>query len=342
MKKALQAWMITLGLLLSCQANADPSELIELANQGDLAAQYQLGVDYQTGHNVTVSHTDALYWFQQAAEQGHQQAMQQLANAYQLGLGTETDPAQALYWLTRLLISGDKDAALEIGQLYESLRHSPSPSEMAELWYHSLADQNPQAEQRYAQILQKQFDQQRARQVASIEQLEDAINQTTERAQQSNQSTTEQQTHSLMNDYLFIVLSIAFLVGGLSVYRTVKKSRRNNSQRQHSLSESLNQKDNLLKQQKRQLDTLYQQLKKLQHNQTRQAQEQKLTVACAMFGFQPHRLPEERQIKLRYKQLSKIYHPDMKGSEEEMKRLNGAMKVLINEVNKSLNKVSSD
>ncbi|QXO18945.1 J domain-containing protein [Vibrio ostreae] len=342
MKKALQAWIITLGLLLSSQAVADPSELIQLANQGDRAAQYQLGVDYQTGHNLTINLNDAFYWFQQAAQQGHPQAMQQLANAYQHGLGTEADTTQALYWLTRQLLSGDSNAAMAIGQLYESLDSSPAPSAMAELWYHSLADQNPQAEQRYSAILQQQFDQQRARQVASIEQLESAINQTTAAAQNQNSTQSAPQTPSLMSDYLFVVLCILVLIAGLSVYRYVKKSNKQQTQHQNSLNESLSQKDNLLKQQKRQLDTLYHQLKKMQNHQSRQTQDQKLHLACAMFGFAPGQLPEERQIKIRYKQLSKIYHPDMKGSEEEMKRLNGAMKVLINEVNKSLNKVSSN
>ncbi|MGT0150176.1 DnaJ domain-containing protein [Vibrio metschnikovii] len=52
------------------------------------------------------------------------------------------------------------------------------------------------------------------------------------------------------------------------------------------------------------------------------------SLACALLGFHPHRLPDEKIIKQRYKQLSKIYHPDLQGSEEEMKRLNGAMKII--------------
>lgn len=60
---------------------------------------------------------------------------------------------------------------------------------------------------------------------------------------------------------------------------------------------------------------------------------QQFALACAMFGFHPDQLPDERSIKLRYKQLSKIYHPDMKGSEEEMKRLNSSLKLIIKQVN---------
>ncbi|MEF1291946.1 DnaJ domain-containing protein, partial [Vibrio sp. M260118] len=59
-----------------------------------------------------------------------------------------------------------------------------------------------------------------------------------------------------------------------------------------------------------------------------------ITLACALFGFNPSKIPDEKQIKARYKQLCKVYHPDLKGSEEEMKRLNQALKVILAHVNK--------
>ncbi|MDF5305812.1 DnaJ domain-containing protein, partial [Vibrio parahaemolyticus] len=40
-------------------------------------------------------------------------------------------------------------------------------------------------------------------------------------------------------------------------------------------------------------------------------------------------------VKLRYRQLSKLYHPDTRGSEEEMKRLNQAFKIISQNVTKS-------
>lgn len=49
-------------------------------------------------------------------------------------------------------------------------------------------------------------------------------------------------------------------------------------------------------------------------------------MAYALMGFHQNQRPDVKMIKLRYKQLSKIYHPDLHGSEEEMKRLNSAVK----------------
>ncbi|EKO3480659.1 J domain-containing protein [Vibrio fluvialis] len=339
MKRVVRGLMIIASVMLSLSAHADLSELIAQANQGDRNAQYQLAIDYQSGQNTPVSQDDAFYWFQQAAESGHPAAMIQLANTYLSGSGsgTEKDIDKALLWLTKAFATGNQDAAIQIGQLYESLNRSPAPQTMAEIWYHTVAGSNPKAEQLYTQLLEQKFNQQRARQVSSIEQLESTIDQsaTSQEPTATTTNHTQNQTESLMSDYLFIILFVLVIVALLSVYRYVKQARRQQStQEQEKLTTQLNEQSGVVKQQKRQLDKLYRELKKLQSTQATQNQDHKLALACAMFGFHPSQLPDERNVKIRYKQLSKIYHPDMKGSEEEMKRLNGALKIIISYVNK--------
>ncbi|ELD1797340.1 J domain-containing protein [Vibrio fluvialis] len=337
MKRVVRGLMIIASVMLSLNAHADLSELVAQANQGDRNAQYQLAIDYQSGQTTPVSQDDAFYWFQQAAESGHPAAMIQLANTYLSGSGTEKDIDKALFWLTKAFASGNQDAAIQIGQLYESLNRSPAPQTMAEIWYHTVAGSNPKAEQLYTQLLEQKFNQQRARQVSSIEQLESAIDQsaTSQEPTATTTNHTQNQTESLMSDYLFIILFVLVIVALLSVYRYVKQARRQQStQEQEKLTTQLNEQSSVVKQQKRQLDKLYRELKKLQSTQATQSQDHKLALACAMFGFHPSQLPDERNVKIRYKQLSKIYHPDMKGSEEEMKRLNGALKIIISYVNK--------
>ncbi len=339
MRHFVRGLLVALTALLTFSAQADISDLITLANQGDRNAQYQLAVDYQRGHNTPISQDDAFYWFQQAAEGGHTPAMVQLANAYVAGTGTDKDIHKALFWLIKSLVDGNQSAAVHIGQLYQSLTQSPSPDAMAEIWYHSAAEHNPQAEQLYAQLLEQKFNQQRARQVSSIEQLESAIDASTAQPTPVVTTTTQHQTESLMSDYLFIVLVVLVIVCLLSAYRYVKLAKRRQSTHEQEdyatkHAAKLNAQSGIVKQQKRQLETLYRELKSLQNAQANQNQDHKLSLACAMFGFHPSQLPDERSIKVRYKQLSKIYHPDMKGSEEEMKRLNGALKIIINHVNK--------
>lgn len=336
MKRVVLGLMMMVSVLWGLNAHADLPERISQANQGDREMQYQLALDYQSGHNAPVSAEDAFYWLQQAAESGHKVAMITLAEAYLAGNGTEKDSDKALFWLTRALVAGNAEAALRIGQLYQSLPNSPSAQVMAEIWFHSVADSNAQAEQQYSQILEQRFNQQRARQVSSIAQMEETQQASAEEPTTIGTST-QSHTENLMNDYLVIVLIVLVVVALLSSYRYVRQAKRQqNTQQQEQLTTQLSEQTAIVKQQKRQLEKLYHEVKRLQHNQSSQQQDNKLALACALFGFHPGQLPDERGIKIRYKQLSKIYHPDMKGSEEEMKRLNGALKLIINHVNKSL------
>lgn len=51
-------------------------------------------------------------------------------------------------------------------------------------------------------------------------------------------------------------------------------------------------------------------------------------MACAVFGYSPEQIPNQTAIKRRFRQLSKIYHPDSGGADQEMKRLNQALKII--------------
>ena len=48
------------------------------AEQGNAAAQYNLGVYYYNGEGVPQSYTEAVKWFKKAAEQGHAKAIEVL------------------------------------------------------------------------------------------------------------------------------------------------------------------------------------------------------------------------------------------------------------------------
>ena len=65
----------------------------------------------------------------------------------------------------------------------------------------------------------------------------------------------------------------------------------------------------------------------LQKNQ-KQSQENHFALACALLGYRPGKLPDERALKARYKKLCRVYHPDADGSDEDMKRLNAAVKLV--------------
>ena len=68
------------------------------AEQGNAAAQLQLGQMYENGAGVQQSYTESVKWFRSAAEQGLELAQNKLGIMYQEGLGVPRDYAKAYMW----------------------------------------------------------------------------------------------------------------------------------------------------------------------------------------------------------------------------------------------------
>jgi hypothetical protein len=84
-------------------------QLIEKANQGDLAAQTDLGVRYSRGEGVAKDYQEAARWYRLAAEQGHALAQLMIGQMYYEGKGLPQDFAEALKWFRK---AADKEWAI--------------------------------------------------------------------------------------------------------------------------------------------------------------------------------------------------------------------------------------
>lgn len=73
--------------------------LAPLAAQGNAAAQFQLGLMYETGHGVPQNYTQAAYWYHRAAEQGYPAAQFALGLLYDKAQGVPQDYVEAHKWL---------------------------------------------------------------------------------------------------------------------------------------------------------------------------------------------------------------------------------------------------
>ena len=62
---------------------------LEMAEQGDKDAQYNLGSIYETGFGVNIDMKEAVKWYSRAAQQGHQVSQLKLGMLYHLGKGAE-------------------------------------------------------------------------------------------------------------------------------------------------------------------------------------------------------------------------------------------------------------
>lgn len=112
-----------------------------LADQGNAAARYNLGVLYDNGRGVAEDHAEAARWYRVAAEQGHAAAQNNLANLYRNGQGVPQDFAEAVKWYRRAADQGSAMAQNNLGSMYDNGRGVPRDDAEAVKWYRLAAEQ---------------------------------------------------------------------------------------------------------------------------------------------------------------------------------------------------------
>ncbi|WGS62119.1 tetratricopeptide repeat protein [Vibrio lentus] len=335
----------TIQLFSTHLVHAESSPQLSVDSQPqDSTSQYRLAQSYELGTDVPKNIDDAFYWYSQSADSGNSAAQFRLGEWYLAGTSVEQDNKLALEWFIKAALQGNKRAPSEVAKIYESSLSKDllQPLDAAQLWYEAALKNNPDAEDGYNRVLEAQFNQQRAKQISSIEQLNDNVsaeaNTNPPSTFPSTLTSRYQATRSNLtsSDYM-IGAVLAVLIAIVSISATLVISRKRQglksgelNQKQQTLEAQLSAKDFTIQQQKRQLQTIYNELKKQKNNKGLNA----LQVACALFGYTPRSIPDQKSIKIRYKQLSKIYHPDGHGCDEEMKRLNNALKTILQNVTK--------
>lgn len=80
------------------------------AQDGDVDAQYNLGIIYYHGEGVARNHDEALKWFQLAAQQGDADAQVNLGYMYGRGEGTAKDHRASMVWFQKAADQGHEGA----------------------------------------------------------------------------------------------------------------------------------------------------------------------------------------------------------------------------------------
>ncbi|HXY09368.1 MAG TPA: GAF domain-containing protein [Terriglobales bacterium] len=99
-------------------------ELLQLADQGDAAAQFALGVRYETGDGVPQDDQEAVHWFNKAAEQDEPGAQGMLGAYYWAGRSVPADPVKAYFWSILAKTGGDEASKSRVALLASRLKHS--------------------------------------------------------------------------------------------------------------------------------------------------------------------------------------------------------------------------
>ena len=133
--------MLALTLIAPWALGQDLTETRRLAEQGDVTAQYNLGVHYSNGDGVQQDDAEAARWYRLAAEQGNTDAQFNLGFRYSLGLGVPEDDAEAVRWYRLAADQGDADAQYSLGFMYATGDGVPENDAEAVKWYRLAAEQ---------------------------------------------------------------------------------------------------------------------------------------------------------------------------------------------------------
>ena len=119
--KKMMVALLSLGLAQAVWADNVPDfkETLQVAEQGDAAAQYNLGVMYDQGQGVRQDYVQAVYWYRKAAEQENAKAQYNLGLMYANGKGARQNLVIAKEWVGKACDNGIKlgcDAYRELNQ----------------------------------------------------------------------------------------------------------------------------------------------------------------------------------------------------------------------------------
>jgi TPR repeat protein len=112
-----------------------------LADEGDAAAQNNLGVMYAKGQGVPQDYAEAVKWYRKSADQGNATAQYYLGVRYDNGQGVPQDYAEAAKWYRKSADQGNADAQLNLGVMYDNGQGVPQEDAEAVKWYRKSADQ---------------------------------------------------------------------------------------------------------------------------------------------------------------------------------------------------------
>ena len=112
-----------------------------LAEEGDVDAQYYLGVLYDNGDGVPQDYKEAVRWYKLAAEQGVAEAQFNLGNMYYDGQGVSVDYKEAVRWFTLAAEQGDVDAQYNLDLIHRKGLGVPQDDKEA-VWFDNQFTEN--------------------------------------------------------------------------------------------------------------------------------------------------------------------------------------------------------
>jgi TPR repeat protein len=120
---------------------------LPVAEQGDAAAQFNLGLLHSKELIPQASPEDAVKWYLLAANNDHVNAQFNLGLKYDKGIGVEQSEAEAFRWYFKAANNGHPQAQFNVANMYRDGRGVEHSNEQAATWYQASSINNiPQAQ----------------------------------------------------------------------------------------------------------------------------------------------------------------------------------------------------
>jgi uncharacterized protein len=121
------------------------ADLLHKAEQGNVAAQYDLGHRYSLGRAVPVDYQTAANWLRKAAEQGHPGAQYEIGMMIINGHVSSderwrVDEGEAAMWIRKAASHQHADAEFALGLLYDQGKLVPKDDVQAGRWILKAAE----------------------------------------------------------------------------------------------------------------------------------------------------------------------------------------------------------
>ena len=115
-----------------------------IAEQGDVDAQFHLGVMYESGQGVLRNDAEAIKWYRKAADQGDAVAQFNLGIMYTKGEGVSQNATEAALWYHLAADHGLAGAQFNLGMMYVEGQGVSQDYVQAHMWLNpsSLATSN--------------------------------------------------------------------------------------------------------------------------------------------------------------------------------------------------------
>jgi TPR repeat protein len=129
----------------SYEIEKDPVEAVKwyrmAAEQGNVDAQYDLGVCSQNGNGVAQDLDEAVKWYRMAAEHGDVEAQFILGWRSEYGQGVTKDPVEAVRWYRMAAEQGNTGGQYYLGACFENGIGVAKDLVEAVKWYRMAAEQ---------------------------------------------------------------------------------------------------------------------------------------------------------------------------------------------------------